>query len=82
MDALTIIFRAATIISFGSGLYFATKKKFWFPAIPMIILAIVFAETAEKEWQRLLTHVIPLLGLYIIWTGVRIYLKKLKNPPK
>lgn len=79
MDLLTIIFRTGAVSCLGFGIYFAVKKRFWFPAYPLMVLAVVFAGAAKKAWGQLPAKVIPLLALYVIWTAVMIYLKKLKK---
>lgn len=80
IDLLTIIFRAASCISLGFGLYFVIiKKRFWFPTYPLIVFSLIFAAASKREWELLLTKVVPLAVIYLLCIPVVIYLKKLKK---
>lgn len=79
MDALTIIFRTVAVASVGFCVYFAVKKRFWFPAFPLLVLAVASAGAAEGEWKQLLVKTISLLVLYVGWTIILIVFKKPKE---
>lgn len=66
MNTLTMIFVAGSLICLSFGLYFAIKKRFWFPGYPLIVLSIAFAGAAKKEWKQLLIYIISLLALLML----------------